>query len=51
MPSDETRQLAKVAAVTDDMDKLLDKLFANVAELKVILAQADPGTPGKKEEL
>lgn len=45
MPSDETRQLARVAAVTDDLDKALDKLFAHVADLKLILAPdaAEPG--------
>ena len=50
MPSEETQQLAKVAAVTDDLDKILDKLFQNVAELKVILGRAGPGTPGTRKE-
>lgn len=49
MPPDETRQLAKVAAVLDDADKLLDQLFANVAELKEILRQAAPAPEAKKE--
>lgn len=39
-PADESRRLAKVAAVTDDLDRILDRLFANVAELREILGQA-----------
>lgn len=50
MPPDEVRQLASIAAVTDDLDKLLDKLFENVAELKVILARTGPGAPDPAEE-
>ena len=49
MASDESRQLAKVAAVTDDLDKMLDKMFATVAELKLILAPPGPA-PGKIKE-
>jgi hypothetical protein len=42
MPSDETRQLAKVAKVTDDLDEILDRLFASVAELKILLSPPEP---------
>lgn len=51
MPADAPRQqLARVAAVTDDLDRLLDRLFQNVAELKVILAGAEPDPPGPGQE-
>jgi len=43
MAADETRQLASIAAVAEDLDKLLDRLFENVAELKTILARAGSG--------
>ena len=46
---DEKQQLAAIAAVLDDTDKLLDKLFANVADLKAILARTSPGPPDKKD--
>jgi hypothetical protein len=48
MPAEGPRdQLASIAAVADDLDKLLDELFRNVAELKVILAResAEKGEP------
>lgn len=48
MPSDESRQLAKVAAVTDDLDKILDKLFAAAAELRILLASREPCKPETK---
>lgn len=48
MPSDESRQLAKVSAVAEDLDKLLDKLFASVAELKILLAPREPCSPEQK---
>lgn len=38
-------QLASIAKVADDLDEVLDKLFANVAELKAVLARA--GSQGK----
>jgi hypothetical protein len=41
-------QLASISAVADDLDAVLDKLFANVAELKAVLARAAP--PGKTGE-
>lgn len=48
MPADPPReQLASIAAVADDLDAVLDKLFANVAELKAILAAAGPGETGE----
>ena len=50
MPADEARQLARVAAVADNLDKVLDKLFENVAELKLILGQAGPDAPGTEQE-
>lgn len=50
MPADEARRLAVIASVADDLDKILDKLFANVAELKIILERTEPGTPGTKKE-
>lgn len=51
MPEEEARQqLAKVAAVASDLDKIIDKLFDNVAELKIILARAAPGAPGNTKE-
>jgi hypothetical protein len=52
MPQDAPRQLASIAAVTEDLDKILDRLFANVAELKAILGKTPdppsgrPQTPG-----
>lgn len=33
------QQLASIAAVTDELDRHLDDLFASVARLKVILAR------------
>jgi hypothetical protein len=48
MPADAPReQLASIAAVADDLDKLLDELFRTAAELKVILAResAEKGEP------
>lgn len=49
MPADAPRdQLAAIAAVADDLDAVLDKLFANVAELKSVLARA--GSQGKTED-
>lgn len=48
MPSDETRQLAKVAAVAEDLDKILDKLFAAAAELKILLTPREPAPPDTK---
>jgi len=42
MPHDAPRQLASIAAVTEDLDKILDRLFRNVAELKAILGKAAP---------
>lgn len=51
MPGDEAQRLAKVAAVTDDLDRILDKLFENVAELKkTILARTEPPAPGSTRE-
>lgn len=47
MAGDETQQLAKIAKVAEDLDKMLDKLFASVDELKVILA-APPGPDAAK---
>lgn len=40
MPPSPAAQLAKVAAVTDDLDKILDGLFASVADLKAIMVSA-----------
>jgi hypothetical protein len=50
MPSDETRQLAKVAAVTDRLDKELDKLFAIAAEIRILLTPPAPPAPPAPEE-
>jgi hypothetical protein len=48
MPGEAPRdQLASIAAVADDLDVILDKLFANVAELKVTLARARIGSQDK----
>lgn len=47
-PPDEARQLARIAEVTDDLDRTLDKLFAIAAELKTILARAEPDAPSKE---
>jgi len=47
---EEAQRLARVAAVADDLDRVLDKLFETVAELKIILERAEPGTPGAKEQ-
>lgn len=43
VPDKPRDQLAAIAEVTGDLDAVLDKLFANVAELKVILARAAEG--------
>ena len=49
MPDDVPRQqLASIAAIADDMDRLLDELFATTAELKLILTRPAPGTPEGK---
>lgn len=51
MAEEEARQqIARVAAVAEDLDKILDKLFATVADLKVILTSAEPGTSGTTKE-
>jgi hypothetical protein len=50
MPDDASRQLAAIAAVTDDLDAALDRLFASVADLKVILARANPGDTTTRQE-
>ena len=47
---EEAQRLAKVAAVADDLDRVLDKLFETVAELKIILERTEPGAPGKTKE-
>jgi hypothetical protein len=45
-----TAQLAMVAQKTEDLDRILDKLFVTVAELKDILSSAgEPGAPDQKE--
>lgn len=49
MPSDESRQLAKVAAVAEDLDRILDKLFAAAAELKILLAPREPCAPEQQK--
>jgi hypothetical protein len=51
MPEEAPRdQLAAIAAVTGDLDEVLDKLFANVDELKVILGRAAAAAEGKTGE-
>lgn len=51
MPEEEARQqLAKVAAVADDLDRIIDKLFQNVADLKAILVGAGQDSPSETEE-
>lgn len=52
MPPDEAQQIAKVAEVVGDLDKIIDRLFASVAELKLILRQQAGAEPaaGQKEE-
>jgi hypothetical protein len=40
MPGTPREQLAAVARTADDLDAILDKLFANVAELKAVLGRA-----------
>lgn len=49
-PGEEAQRLARIAAVTDDLDQVLDKLFATVAELKTILTRTEPGAPGTNKE-
>jgi hypothetical protein len=47
MPGDEAKKLASIAEVTDSLDEILDRLFANVAQLKQILAPPpDPHPAG-----
>lgn len=43
-------QLAAVARTADDLDAVLDKLFANVAELKAVLGRDRAGGNDKTEE-
>jgi hypothetical protein len=43
VPDKPRDQLKAIAAITDDLGAILDKLFGNVAELKAILARAFPG--------
>lgn len=50
VPHEEAQQLARIAAVTDDLDRTLDELFVIAAELKTILARAEPGPPGPLKE-
>jgi hypothetical protein len=45
MATDESRQLARISAVADDLDRLLDDLFASVADLKILLLQPEPPHP------
>ena len=48
MPGDVPReQLASIAKVADDLDKVLDELFRNAAELKKILQGAQSHAPGE----
>jgi hypothetical protein len=47
---EKARQLAKVAAITDELDKIIDRLFQNVADLKEILASIPPRPPGETKE-
>jgi hypothetical protein len=49
-PDTETEILAGVAKVAEDLDAILDRLFANVAELKKILAPEEPGEPDDAKE-
>lgn len=46
--ADEKRQLAQIATVLDDTEKLLDKLFANVAEIKAMLGRSPAAAPDPK---
>lgn len=48
MPDPPRDQLASIAAVADDLDAVLDKLFASAAELKVLLARAAEDTRGQQ---
>jgi hypothetical protein len=47
-PAEEAHRLARIAAVTEDLDETLDRLFAITAELKTILAR-EPGAPQHDE--
>jgi hypothetical protein len=38
MSSEEARRLARIAAVSEDLDRTLDRLFASVGELKKLAA-------------
>lgn len=50
MPDAPREQLASISAVADDLDRILDKLFRNVADLKVILARAEPGEEADRHD-
>jgi hypothetical protein len=45
MSSDEARRLARISAVVDDLDKILDDLFASVADLKALLTKPGADNP------
>jgi hypothetical protein len=47
MPDRQRDQLKAIAAVTDDLAAMLDKLARNVAELKAILAGTGPAAGGE----
>lgn len=50
MATDEAR-LARIAAVASDLDRLLDDLFASVADLKqALLQEPDPPVPPEPPE-
>ena len=50
MPEEARQQLAQVAAAADDLDKIIDRLFRNVADLKAILASVTPPIHGETKE-
>jgi hypothetical protein len=45
MTSDDARRLARISAVADDLDKILDDLFASVSDLKALLLANQPDSP------
>lgn len=47
--ADEKQQLAAIAAVLDDSERLLDRMFANIADIKAILARTAAAAPDGKD--
>jgi hypothetical protein len=47
MATDDASRLARISAVADDLDKILDDLFASVDDLKKLLLHPEPPASDK----